>query len=238
MAMSASAAMYTTRLIKSFSVSYLGSTEAQLAYAYVRVGGSYRILCEQLIGLGICLQFRRDLPCTPESPVGRTKTVRKSPTKSASTTMESNPKGSSHSSSTGNPGNPIVRLITYPAKAPTETRAPKPQPQLRSRWMPSAAKIAPKNTVVSSLMKLCISLTLSFRIAFENVGLNAWFASLDLVFTSESKGSPGAVTLWDASQTTGHTDRYEGPGMASMGSTSEPHEGQWNIPSGRWRISG
>ena len=26
--------------------------------------------------------------------------------------------------------------------------------------------------------------------------------------------------------------------MASMGSTSEPHEGQWNIPSGRRRISG
>src|SRR5215208_63219 len=35
-----------------------------------------------------------------------------------------------------------------------------------------------------------------------------------------------------------HTDRYEGPGMASMGSTSEPHEGQWNIPSGKRRISG
>src|SRR5215207_10204744 len=35
-----------------------------------------------------------------------------------------------------------------------------------------------------------------------------------------------------------HTDRYEGPGMASMGSTSAPHEGQWNIPSGRRRISG
>ena len=26
--------------------------------------------------------------------------------------------------------------------------------------------------------------------------------------------------------------------MASMGSTSEPHEGQWNIPSGKRRISG
>jgi hypothetical protein len=26
--------------------------------------------------------------------------------------------------------------------------------------------------------------------------------------------------------------------MASKGSTSEPHEGQWNMPSGRWRISG
>src|SRR5215217_9187628 len=35
-----------------------------------------------------------------------------------------------------------------------------------------------------------------------------------------------------------HTDRYEGPGMASMGSTSEPQAGQWNIPSGRRRISG
>src|SRR5215217_4368065 len=34
------------------------------------------------------------------------------------------------------------------------------------------------------------------------------------------------------------TDRYEGPKVASMGSTSEPHEGQWNIPSGRQRISG
>ena len=70
MAMSASAAMYTTRLIKFFSVSYLGSTEAQLAYAYVRVGGSYRILCEQSVGLSICLQFRRALPCTPESACG------------------------------------------------------------------------------------------------------------------------------------------------------------------------
>src|SRR5215211_3173700 len=35
-----------------------------------------------------------------------------------------------------------------------------------------------------------------------------------------------------------HTDRYEGPETASMGSTSAPHEGQWNIPSGRRRISG
>jgi hypothetical protein len=89
-----------------------GGPEVQLTYSYIRVGGSYRIHCEQPIGLSICLQFRRALPRTPESPVGRTKTVRKSPTKSASTTMESNPKGSSHSSSTGNPGSPIVRLIT------------------------------------------------------------------------------------------------------------------------------
>src|SRR5215213_2934094 len=35
-----------------------------------------------------------------------------------------------------------------------------------------------------------------------------------------------------------HTDRYEGLQMALMGSTSAPHEGQWNIPSGRRRISG
>src|SRR5215210_5993160 len=35
-----------------------------------------------------------------------------------------------------------------------------------------------------------------------------------------------------------HIDRYKGPEMASMGSTSAPHEGQWNIPLGKRRISG
>src|SRR5829696_3247422 len=33
-----------------------------------------------------------------------------------------------------------------------------------------------------------------------------------------------------------HTHRYEGPEMVSMGSTSAPHEGQWNVSSGRRRI--
>jgi hypothetical protein len=53
-------------------------------------------------------------------------------------------------------------------------------------------------------MKLSISLTLSFRVAIEDAGLYEWFSSLDLVLTSKSKGSPGALTLWDASQTTWH----------------------------------
>jgi hypothetical protein len=52
------------------------------------------------------------------------------------------------------------------------------------------------------------------------------------------KRSPYVGTLLCESAHRAHTYRYEGPEVASTGSTSAPHEGQWNVPSGRRRISG